>query len=67
MGNLENVKKLVTRFKSRGDIKRYSNYLFDSIDNGHDEITMYLIVQGMNADVYKQVNNILGSTAEWCH
>lgn len=54
IGNLEKVKKLVTRYKSRGDIKRYSFYLFDSIDHGHDEIAMYLILQGMNTDVYKQ-------------
>lgn len=39
-----------------GNLNRYSHVLFDCVDNGQEEIAVFLIEQGMDTTIYKQVH-----------
>lgn len=53
-GDIETVKSLVLGLRGFGDVSRYSNKLFDCVDNKQTEIAKYLIVNGFKVDIYKQ-------------
>nr|XP_022329606.1 uncharacterized protein LOC111128325 [Crassostrea virginica] len=52
--NLPRIKELVKGVLKYGNLNRYSQVLFDCIDNGQDDIAVYLIEQGMETTIYKQ-------------
>lgn len=39
-----------------GNLNRYSHVLFDCVDKGQEEIAVFLIEQGMDTTIYKQVH-----------
>lgn len=39
-----------------GNLNRYSHVLFHCVDNGQEEIAVFLIEQGMDTTIYKQVH-----------
>ena len=45
----------MTGLKGFGDVTRYSSALFDCLDSRSLEIAKYLILNGFETEVYKQV------------
>lgn len=50
------IKELVKGVLKYGNLNRYSHVLFDCVDNGQEEIAVFLIEQGMDTTIYKQVH-----------
>lgn len=50
------IKELVKGVLKYGNLNRYSHMLFDCVDNGQEEIAVFLIEQGMDTTIYKQVH-----------
>ncbi|KAK6180377.1 hypothetical protein SNE40_012545 [Patella caerulea] len=53
-GDFDVVQNLITEIKQHGDPSRYSNVLFDCIDNDKEDIAVFLLMSGFKMDVYKQ-------------
>ncbi|KAK3096982.1 hypothetical protein FSP39_005355 [Pinctada imbricata] len=53
-GDIEMVKSLVSGLQAFGDGSRFSNALFECIDQKQIEIAKYLIMNGFKTDIYKQ-------------
>lgn len=50
------IKELVKGVLKYGNLNRYSHVLFDCVDKGQDEIAVFLIEQGVDTTIYKQVH-----------
>lgn len=61
-GNLNQVTSLVSGLKSQSKdsdyLSRYNIILFNCLEHNQEEIAIYLIQQGMNTNIFKQVCKI---------
>lgn len=50
------VTRLVSGLKEHGEVKRFNSVLFDCVDQRREDIAIFLLRNGFQCDIYKQVS-----------